>query len=732
MQNLWPRASSPRRGQAEERSKRFDRLIWDDEQDIPGGAHGALVLRGQPHRPGEAPASSGTAAVGNIPRAAPDSSSRNWNCEPPNDESTTWTPSMTKDTTIHYEMDIVEDVGSHLEEFSHLKRLGHFHAAEQYFQDSLSDFMGLPPVAIEYADMLVEQGAYKRLHHVLSQHRGLLGLKGSSKILPSSLLPEKNPSSFLYRANLQLIQAFSMIQSQGLMQEAYETVRSLERPMRSLRRRRRTEPTLPLDSAEIQVIRYALMILSQVEYEANLIPEHDFNFWSNWCYLYKVLVAEGRVWDARDIIIASVQAEGPASAWKWIFGVELDSPEAFSRLLADWDLHRYDESTYLAILDVLVSLSHCLSSYSVSIPERKDLLTAQRYLQHAQALATCLKENSAQMANSRPYIQWVIAEAELERKLLSSGSGSDLRYHLGMFPGLTLWRGAIPVYVPIKTENPTWAESKERGPTYDLLETALQASQSLEDYRTEALCLSELIYRSVEVSKWFTRLAHLQKSIQGDILGYHQTSLSRFLLVRTDKDSKDLLAEIQSILELRHFITPNYSLSGWCAVIVERALSHSAGQDMYRSEEDFRAIVGRFFPHLPQYIKDQLEYLGLDRIYNPVSKTGKHLESAMRHRSVRNFPIVRKTRLDDYSESTSDEEDYGPSNSLTPGIQRARQFARAESEDDESTTEDSFDTARSEDPKTRDIQDDDASSIQRPSYSPISRRVTVEDIADIV
>ena len=245
MQNIWQREPSTGGAQSEERSRRFHRLLWDDEQDVHASARGALVLREPPLRSGEAPTASGTAADKNLP-------SRHWKGGLQHDDSTLWTPSMTKDTTIHYDMDIVEDVGLRLEEFSRLKRLGQFAAAERYFQESLSDSIDLSPVAVEYADMLVEQGAYERLHRVLSRQLGLVGSKSGSTHLPSSLSSDDSPYRFLYKANLQLIQAFSAIQSQGLMQEAYEEVRSLERPMSSLRRRRRTEPTLPLDSAEVR------------------------------------------------------------------------------------------------------------------------------------------------------------------------------------------------------------------------------------------------------------------------------------------------------------------------------------------------------------------------------------------------------------------------------------------------------------------------------------------------
>ncbi len=72
-------------------------------------------------------------------------------------------PESDQDTTIHFELDIEGDVESQLEEFSHLKRLGNFHLAEQYFKTNLHEYLDVPPVAVEYAEMLSQQGAYQRL-----------------------------------------------------------------------------------------------------------------------------------------------------------------------------------------------------------------------------------------------------------------------------------------------------------------------------------------------------------------------------------------------------------------------------------------------------------------------------------------------------------------------------------------------------------------------------------------
>ncbi|OJZ89395.1 hypothetical protein ASPFODRAFT_216082 [Aspergillus luchuensis CBS 106.47] len=715
MNDIRERPSFARGRRSEDRKDIFNRFSWD-ERAVHESAHGTLAVpdrnahsfRAEPIHSGEAIVVRNAAAHNydnGIP--SPDTSPRVLPAVQDglqNPTSSIWTPSSTKDTTIHYEMDIVEDVGILLEEFSRLKRLGHFQEAEQYFQDSLCAFMELSPVMIEFADMLVEQGSYRRLHRVLLQHQQQ-ELSTSDGI---SSLQEVSPAKFLYQANLHLLRVFAFIQSHGFLDEAYGTV---------------------------QVIRYALLILSQVERETDLIPEHEFNFWSNWHYLYSVLVTEGRIWDVRDLMLASIQAEGAANAWNLIFGAELGSSnEPFRKLMDDWCLHRYDESTYLAILDILVSLSRSLSSWSISIPERQDLLTAQRCLQYAQALATCLKENNPQLVKSRPYLQWVIAEAELERKLLLNTS--DLRDHLDKYPGLTIWRNCIPIYLPIKTENPKWTAHLDAGRNYDLLETVLQTAQDLHDYRTEVLCLGELIYRSVNTSERLTRLSDLQKSTQGDHLGYQHTFLSWFLLADSEQDCKLLLDNLRKIRESKRSSKSIYSLSDWCAIVIERAVAQRLAEDLSRSEEAFQDTKEGFSTYLPQYIKDRLEALGLDKVYLAPSRTGKPHEPEIRQRSITDIPTPKQdTRPPDLFESLSDEE-HGQSKSLFPLQRPGRTYTGSgerDSDDDEYTTESSFDTARSDDGWLDDEQGHSTSLVRRTQrFGPISRSATVEDVSSSI
>jgi hypothetical protein len=72
--------------------------------------------------------------------------------------------SITKaDTTINFVLDVVDDIESQLEEMGRLKRWGHFKEALEYFKLNLECHLDLPWVTIEYADLLLEQGAYQKL-----------------------------------------------------------------------------------------------------------------------------------------------------------------------------------------------------------------------------------------------------------------------------------------------------------------------------------------------------------------------------------------------------------------------------------------------------------------------------------------------------------------------------------------------------------------------------------------
>ncbi|KAL2812219.1 hypothetical protein BJX63DRAFT_432846 [Aspergillus granulosus] len=543
------------------------------------------------------------------------------------------TPDNSKDATIHFDMDVADDVGALLEEFSRLKKLGHFQAASLYFDEHLRAFTDIVPVTIEYADMLIEQGVYQQLDDFLQLHRDIL----NQDIWADGKWMDERRYKYLYQANLQLIDAFASMHLTTDMEKPYKKVQNIARYMRLLSEGH-PAPT-SLDSAEVQVFRYALKIMSRIEKETDIIPEREFNYWANCDHLYTPLIMGGQVWDARDLICALIESEGAKNVWNILFQTDINSSNAFSRLIADWNMGQYDESTYLAILDILVHVSGALSSFTIAAPTREDLSTADRCLDYARSVAICLKENNPELKHCRPYLSWVLAETQLRRK--RHPADSDLGTHLSTYPGLTVRMNTLPIYLPITSENPTWFPSSRHPgvaltPDDQLLEAVVETAQAREDYATEVACIAELTYRFAGGQDvWaqrFSRMQELQLTRQHDILGYQHTCLTRFLTTVDDQDRRALLSDIKATKG--HSSQKGHSpvfLTGWCLRVMGNALAlHTGGLTAHALST---ADVDPWLVDLPTYVKDQLSHRGLEQAFALDLYSADHFRPRERRRA---------------------------------------------------------------------------------------------------
>lgn len=70
-------------------------------------------------------------------------------------------PEKPSDNTIHFTLDVGDDIERHLEELSRLKRWGRFKEAIEYFTENLECHLDLPLVSLQYSDLLLEQGSYR-------------------------------------------------------------------------------------------------------------------------------------------------------------------------------------------------------------------------------------------------------------------------------------------------------------------------------------------------------------------------------------------------------------------------------------------------------------------------------------------------------------------------------------------------------------------------------------------
>jgi hypothetical protein len=57
--------------------------------------------------------------------------------------------------------------------------------------------------------------------------------------------------------------------------------------------------------------RYAPKILLRVERDSDLVPEIDVSFYKDLWYIYCLLLPEGQIREARDILVAAVEVQDP-------------------------------------------------------------------------------------------------------------------------------------------------------------------------------------------------------------------------------------------------------------------------------------------------------------------------------------------------------------------------------------------------------------------------------------
>jgi hypothetical protein len=205
-------------------------------------------------------------------------------------------------------------------------------------------------------------------------------------------------------------------------------------------------------------------------------------------------------------------------------------------------------------------------------------------------------------------MHWVLAEENLQTILATEDSLKDED-----FLGWKTMKGALPIYVPLKSENPTWRViyGHFKKQSVALLESTLQVARELGDYATEVWCMEQIISRSPEPpEERFSQLCHLQKTLMGDMFEYWRTCMSRFLLAETAYKQRELLDELETKGAQREtgFI---YSLSDWCEFMISIALRES----LSISSNHTRADLDLFSTSLPQFIKDIFEEVGLDKMY---------------------------------------------------------------------------------------------------------------------
>ncbi|TGO81861.1 hypothetical protein BPOR_0993g00070 [Botrytis porri] len=527
-------------------------------------------------------------------------------------ENNSWTHNSTKDSTIYLEFECSEDIEIYLEELSRLRRLGRCHDAKRYFK-SCSAYCGdHPDLIIDYVDTLISQGACKDVLELVTSENPPILAKDCGQIynhyLHSAFCVAKAVTSgWSEDAVLQWGQAKS------------ELISELKRDFNNL--------------SPIQIRFLCHLVYLETPHVGSMSlsypnPMVGLISGTEWRELYSHLLSTNRVWDLRDIFCHLLRSSTVKQVVEMLFDTEMSLDLSINTFVTQW-IQEQDESTYLAIFDVLVTL--LLRGIPDEGPlDKADQQWIDQCIVHTRKIATSIRENFPASIKSSPYLRWILAEVRWADVSGKSQEPSRWSY-LDNSPGLLYFDGRLPIYVPFASENPGWKIPPHSEHSIELLTLGLNTARDLGHYSLEVLYLEELVCRSSVPQNYLTDLKTLQKNVIGNNSGYLSACLAQYLLGADQDSQKDLSSQLCEIDRQDDFASREENpILKWAQRQIQHALSQSLGgsqeqQDLYswmersayhQIPEHYRDRLGR--PHPASY--DHNYYRGRDRIAKYVAE----------------------------------------------------------------------------------------------------------------
>ncbi|KAM0174236.1 hypothetical protein ACHAPF_006215 [Botrytis cinerea] len=322
----------------------------------------------------------------------------------------------------------------------------------------------------------------------------------------------------------------------------------------------------------------------------------------------------------------------------------------FTKLSSIQWAQEHDESTNLAILDVLATL------LLRGIPEEGLLDKADRQwidlcMIHSRNIATSIRENYPASIKSSPYLRWILAEVRWADVSVESQESSRWSY-LDDSPGLLYFDGRLPIYVPFASENPGWRIPPLSEHTIELLMLGLNTARDLGHYYLEVLYLEELVCRSNVPEIYLADLKNLQKNVIGNDSGYLSACLAQYLLGADQDSQKGLSNELCEIDRQDDSTNRGNPILKWAQRQIQQAISRSLGSP--QAQQDLYSWMERSAYHqIPEQYRDQLQrfhpvshnmnyYRGENNIAKYVVEGRAPISYSYKVPQTRTSPILRR------------------------------------------------------------------------------------------
>ncbi|KAI9650409.1 hypothetical protein NHQ30_000423 [Ciborinia camelliae] len=532
------------------------------------------------------------------------------------DGHSTGTPGSTESMEITFDCEY--DLEAYVEELSRLARKGKFNTAKHLFDSCLTELKDHPEFVLDFIDTLLKQGAYETLVNFAANKEGFL----LEQLRDCGIIP-----IHYMRSVFELGKWHNLGFSKSAVVKDWRADEVRSELLSNFGK---------LDSIQVQLLCKKAQLDSEIE-KYTKIPNDAFKESEvivdsslNWHGLYEHLLSTNSIWDFRDLFHALCSRYGVADTVKLLFKDmkkaipseihKLEVPEfnTWFDFISHWThSSQGDESTDLALLDLLVTISMQLLSHG---GQTVDYIkkTINEAMFHASQLAISLSLSNPENVQTSPYLRWVLANQRLSREFPVNLCQMPKYEYLKRPQGVFVWTCSLPIYVPFDPiDQPYrvfWEKQSQRTPE-NLLKLGLDASRKNGDYSLQAQYLEEIFYTSDSPLAVLNELSHLQRDVQGDKIGYLRTCLTKYLCV-TDRSAEENLSN-----ELSEFDEKNPVLwtdptardidpiTRWCQRVIQCALhTHLAHHKQARSHVQMQEYI--YNQKLPYDFKRLLAELG--------------------------------------------------------------------------------------------------------------------------
>ncbi|KAF4478891.1 hypothetical protein CGGC5_v012208 [Colletotrichum fructicola Nara gc5] len=401
-------------------------------------------------------------------------------------------------------MDMTEDVEEELEEFSRLRRIGHFKAARRYFEEHLESCIENAYVLDQYSQFLLEISDVHTLTKLAREYPAGDGQKAVS-------------ANWVFSCK------------RALQFDDDACAQNVWRKTPDLRKLLRNWPKL--NSTELQCLTNNLRVVkSSLEASTEEYTAEEYG------QLYAHLQHEDRIWDFRDLCYGLLAVKSLEGTIHCLFTL-LDIFTLFTMWALDAASTHYDDD---------------------SADNSEELQTAKMYLKIAHHYATEVLRQNPLSLKSRPYLQWVIVKVLVERNTDAAASwGQDAltRYlsnlrgeakvSTGAFREMLSFQDLI-YYTPNQDEAPNWKPGSSISFTPEqekAIHMVARNARELGDVLLEAACLQQLGYSSPSPEGYILDLCNLWRSV-GNRSGLLRSYLYRYILKRSPDASNDLRSDL--------------------------------------------------------------------------------------------------------------------------------------------------------------------------------------------